>query len=203
MERDLESQPTQQLCALLQIQNGIPQIDIGGHTGQRLMTSVDLKEAYLHIPLHPAHRRYLHFVYANRHFKYWTMLFRLSSALRTFTKLLVAGAAIRLNLICIMCYLDNILILSSSQAQATRHLATVIHTFHQPPISYIWSGDRLMSRSPDYQCSTKMLVTQITSLHSVQLLLLFHLLGHVDMLAHCNGFYYCSREQAAATLQPR
>lgn len=44
-----------------------------------LLQSVDLKEAYIHVPIHPMHRQYLRFTYANRHYQYWAMPFGLIS----------------------------------------------------------------------------------------------------------------------------
>lgn len=94
-----------------------------------VMTSVDLQEAYLHVPIHPAYRKFLWFAYANRHYQYKAMPFGLSSAPRTFTKLLAAvAAAIRLVPVRILCYLDDVLILSPSHQQAKWDLDTVCHT---------------------------------------------------------------------------
>lgn len=94
-----------------------------------VMTSVDLQEVYLHVPIHPAYQKFLRFAYANRHYQYKAMPFSLSSAPRTFTKLLAAvAAAIRLVPVRILCYLDDVLILSPSHQQAKRDLDTVCHT---------------------------------------------------------------------------
>ncbi|PIK45634.1 hypothetical protein BSL78_17514 [Apostichopus japonicus] len=54
--------------------------------------SVDLQDAYLHIPIHPRHQRYLAFQYAGRRFTFRSLPFGLSTAPRVFTR--VAGTVI-------------------------------------------------------------------------------------------------------------
>lgn len=43
---------------------------LGSIRSRDFLTSVNLKEAYLHILVHRQHWRYLHFMYASRHFQY-------------------------------------------------------------------------------------------------------------------------------------
>ncbi|XP_039211541.1 exocyst complex component 3 isoform X1 [Crotalus tigris] len=94
-----------------------------------LLTSIDLKEAYLHIPILPAHRRYLRFCYLNRHFQYRALPFGLSSAPRVFTKILaVLAAHLRLVPVRVQCYLDDILIQSPSVSAAHSDLTLTIQT---------------------------------------------------------------------------
>lgn len=128
-----------------------------------LLITVDLKEAYLHVPIHPAYHKLLSFTYASRHFHFPAMPFSLSSAPRTFTKLLVTVAAtVCLVPVCILCYLDDILILSSTRAQAIKDLETISHILQSHGFSFelgkessvtyhlhipSWGGDRLAQRS--------------------------------------------------------
>ncbi|XP_070591658.1 uncharacterized protein [Erythrolamprus reginae] len=94
-----------------------------------LLTSIDLKEAYLHVPVHPAHREFLRFCSEGVHYQYRAMPFGLSSAPRTFTKLLDALTAnLRSHSIRLMAYLDDIIILSRSPGQAREDLARTIRT---------------------------------------------------------------------------
>lgn len=51
-----------------------------------LMASIDLTEAYLHIPIQPDHHKYLRFCHNGRPFQYKALPFGLSSAPRVFTK---------------------------------------------------------------------------------------------------------------------
>uniref|UniRef100_A0A2D4J0A8 ribonuclease H n=1 Tax=Micrurus lemniscatus lemniscatus TaxID=129467 RepID=A0A2D4J0A8_MICLE len=91
------------------------------------LASIDLTEAYLHIPIRPSHFKFLRFCYEGRHFEYRAMPFGLSSAPRAFTKILAALTAhIRQTPIRIQCYLDDILILSSSAHQARANIRTTI-----------------------------------------------------------------------------
>ncbi|XP_070582571.1 uncharacterized protein [Erythrolamprus reginae] len=96
---------------------------------QDLLTSLDLKEAYLHVPIYPPHRRFLRFCVEGVHYQYKAMPFGLSSAPRTFTKLLdVLTASLRAQSVRLMAYLDDIVILSKSQAQAQQDLALTMRT---------------------------------------------------------------------------
>lgn len=98
------------------------------HQGD-LMQSINLKEAYLHVPIHPAHRQFLRFAYADSHFQYKAIPFGLSLASRTFTKILAAlVTSLREIPVRLVCYLDDILILSSSLAQADHNRLVVICT---------------------------------------------------------------------------
>lgn len=54
------------------------------------LSSIDLTEAYLHVPNFPAHRKFLWFYYSGCHYKYRALPFHLSSAPRVFTKLMAA-----------------------------------------------------------------------------------------------------------------
>lgn len=89
--------------------------------------SIDLTEAYLHVPIHPDYRKYLRFHYHRGHYQYSALPFSLSSALRVFTKIMAALVAhIRSLSIRILFYLDDILIQSSSLQAAHQVLATTI-----------------------------------------------------------------------------
>lgn len=80
---------------------------------------IDLEEAYFHVPIFPAHRRFLRFSYGSLHYQYRAIPFGLRSALQVFTKILVAVVAhLRLRRVFLYPYLDDILIRSSSRMQA-------------------------------------------------------------------------------------
>lgn len=85
------------------------------------MSVIDIKDAYLHIPIHPAHHRFLRF-FANGH--YWQFValpFGLSSAPRTFTKVMAATLEeLRLKGITVIPYLDDLLVKGPS-ADGTKH----------------------------------------------------------------------------------
>ncbi|XP_013923000.1 PREDICTED: uncharacterized protein LOC106549784, partial [Thamnophis sirtalis] len=105
---------------------------LGCITQGNLLTSIDLKEAYLHVPIHPAHRKFLRFQFANQHYQYRALPFGLSLAPRTFTKLLAAIAAhLRSLPVRLECYLYNILIHSSSRGKAQRDLDITIRVLQR------------------------------------------------------------------------
>lgn len=94
------------------------------------LQTVDLREAYSHVPIHPLHSRYLRFEYNNMHFQYCAMPFGLSSAPRTFTKLVaVVAATIRSRSIRLLCYLDDVLVMSTSPSQAMKDMGVVLQVF--------------------------------------------------------------------------
>lgn len=83
------------------------------------MSSIDLTEAYLHVPILPEYRQYLSFCYNGNHFQYQALPFGLSSAPRVFTKIMAALMAYISSLpIRVLFYLDDILILSRTPDQA-------------------------------------------------------------------------------------
>lgn len=57
-----------------------------------VLTSIDLMEAYLHVPIYSAYQKILRFCYAARHYQYRALPFGLSLAPRFFTKLMAALA---------------------------------------------------------------------------------------------------------------
>lgn len=76
-----------------------------------LLTSMDIKEAYLYVLIRPSHRWFQRFYFAGHHYQYRILPFGLSSAPRTFTKMLAAVAAyLRPLPVRLQCYLDDILI---------------------------------------------------------------------------------------------
>lgn len=78
--------------------------------------SIDLKDAYLHIPVHVQHRKYLRFCIHNRHYQFRAMPFGLAVAPRIFTKVMAAvGGHLRCQQIHIFMYLDDWLIRNQSK----------------------------------------------------------------------------------------
>lgn len=160
------------------------------------MTSIDLKEAYLHIPIQPSHHHFLRFAYHNCHFHYRAMPFGLSSAPRTFTKILAAVAvSLRQQPVRVLCYLDDVLILSSLPAQAIWDLEVVCHCLQQHgfslniPKSHFQSTTQILYLgtiidsvkgqvflSSDRCLSIRSLISQVLASQRVPLILLLCLL---------------------------
>ena len=80
------------------------------------MVSIDLKEAYLQVPMHPDSCKYLNFVALNQVFQFKALCFGLSMALQVFTQVMAPVSAFLHRLGIRLCrYLDDWLILASSR----------------------------------------------------------------------------------------
>ncbi|CAB4001220.1 Hypothetical predicted protein, partial [Paramuricea clavata] len=79
------------------------------------MMKLDLQDAYFSVPMHNSHKKYLRFVFQRITYEFQCLPFGLSSAPRTFTKLLKPVIVLlRTQGIRIVIYLDDMLILDQS-----------------------------------------------------------------------------------------
>ncbi|XP_013909106.1 PREDICTED: ubiquitin carboxyl-terminal hydrolase 7-like [Thamnophis sirtalis] len=156
------------------------------------LASVDLTEAYLHIPILPAHRQFLRFSHKSRHYQYRALPFGLASAPRTFTKVLAAH--LRSVPVCLQCYLDDVLVQALPQAVsdlwltiwslqglgfsvnfAKSHLSPSTHILHLGTVIDSKSG--VVSLSQERQDSLRRLVESVRARRSTSILSLSQLLG--------------------------
>ena len=73
--------------------------------------SIDLTDAYLHVPIHHQSRKYLHFVYEDQVYHFTALQFGMSLSLLIFSKLMdVIAAFLRQHAISVFPYLDDWLI---------------------------------------------------------------------------------------------
>lgn len=92
-----------------------------------MLASADLSHAYLHLMIHLDHCRFLRFCYGHRHLQYRSLPFGLTTAPRVFSKVLVALVAhLRLQGVFIYPYLDDLLLKSSSRAQACHDISRML-----------------------------------------------------------------------------
>ena len=94
--------------------------------------SLDLKDAYLHIPIAPASQRFLAFEYRGESLKFTTLPFGLSTSPRVFTR--VAGAVVaelRRRGVLLFAYLDDWLVLGDSLEQAEARVRATITLLQQ------------------------------------------------------------------------
>lgn len=92
-------------------------------------TSIDLKDAYLHVPIHPIDRKWLRFHIQGKAYVFRCLPFGLSTSPRVFTRIVKAVAAfLRRQNIQIHMYLDDWIITSSSREEALGHLQIVLDT---------------------------------------------------------------------------
>ncbi|KAG8539574.1 hypothetical protein GDO81_020726 [Engystomops pustulosus] len=97
------------------------------------MTTVDLKDAYLHIPVLQSHRKFLRVAILQDktvlHYQFTCLPFGLSSAPRVFTKVaVVLSAALRLQGIQVIPYLDDWLLIAQTEHLMYHDLAVVLKT---------------------------------------------------------------------------
>ena len=96
------------------------------------MASIDLKEAYLQVPVHPASRHFLRFVFRDKVYQFKALCFGLSTALQVFTRVMAPVSAILHSMgIRMRRYLDDWLVQSSSRESLLRDLQTVLHLCHE------------------------------------------------------------------------
>ena len=70
--------------------------------------TIDLEDAYFHIPIHWGHRKFLRFIFQGIHYQFRVLPFGLAVAPRVFTKVLAAlGGFLRSREIHIFMYLDD------------------------------------------------------------------------------------------------
>ena len=91
------------------------------------MASIDLKEAYLQVPVHPDSRRFLRFVVQGKVYQFTALCFGLSTALQVFSWVMAPVSAILHSWgIRMRRYLDDWLVQSSSRDSFLRDLRVVL-----------------------------------------------------------------------------
>ena len=96
------------------------------------MASIDLKEAYLQVPVHPASRHLLRFVFRDRVYLFKALCLGLSTAPQVFTRVMAPVSAILHSMgIRMRRYLDDWLVQSYSRESLVQDLQTVLHLCHE------------------------------------------------------------------------
>ena len=106
--------------------------------------TIDLSDAYFHIAIYPAHRKFLRFAYRGRAYEYQAIPFGLSLAPRVFTRCVEAALSpLRNSGIRIFSYIDDYLICSHSREQAVRDSTTVITHLTDLGFNINWAKSRV------------------------------------------------------------
>ena len=91
------------------------------------LVKLDLKDAYLTVPLHSSHRNFLAFRWRGQLWRFRTLPFGLSSAQYTFTKLMKPVVAILRKLgFRLILYLDDMLVMAQTQEEIKKGLTTAL-----------------------------------------------------------------------------
>jgi len=90
------------------------------------LTSLDLQDVFHHILIHPASHRFLQFQWWGKTYQFWVLPFGLSLVPWVFTKVLQPLLQwARSQGICLMAYLDDLLITAATRELSIRHTAMV------------------------------------------------------------------------------
>ena len=167
------------------------------------MASIDLKEAYLQVPVHPASRHFLRFMFRDQVYQFKALCFGLSTAPQVFTRVMAPVSAILHSMgIRMRRYLDDWLVQSSSRESLLRDLQTVLQHCHElgivvnpqksnlvPSQVVQYLGvviDSSFRASPSQECISKLQSTaeEFRSSASPPASLWLSLLGVLSSLAH-------------------
>lgn len=95
-------------------------------------TSIDLKDAYFHVPIVACHQQFLRFAFQGRHYQFRVLPFGLSLSPRVFSRCVAAALApLQERGLRILPYLDDWLICAPSYAQAVRDTRVVLSHIEQ------------------------------------------------------------------------
>ena len=109
------------------------------------MVSMDLKDTYLQVTMHPESRKFLRFMTFGKVYQFKVLCFGLSTAPQVFTRVMAPVSAILHSLgIRLRRYLDNWLIQASSQEQVLLALRTVLRLCNSLGIVVNWEKSQLV-----------------------------------------------------------
>ena len=117
-----------------------------------LAVSIDLRDAYFHVPIHPASRDLLGFQFGEVTYRYRALPFGLRPAPRVFTRVVSAVAAyLRSRGLRLFIYLDDWLLVADSEVKLRAHLALLLRVTQELGFVINWEKSQLTpSRVPTY-----------------------------------------------------
>ena len=109
------------------------------------MTAIDLKDAYLQIPVHPDSRKYLRFLWRGRHFQFRALCFGLSTAPQVFTRMMgPVSVASHQQGIRLLHYFDDWLVLAPSEQTAVEATSSLLRLCASLGIQVNWEKSSLI-----------------------------------------------------------
>ncbi len=121
--------------------------------------TIDLKDAYFHVSIHPCHRKFLRFAFGGKAYQYRVLPFGLALSPRTFTKVVDAVLApLRLQGIRILNYIDDLADSSSvgdgggetSRCRPRSYETVGVETKRQEKCAFSGSEDHLFRRGVEF-----------------------------------------------------
>lgn len=108
-------------------------------------TTIDLKDAYFHVPIAPVHQRFLRFAFQGRHYQFRVLPFGLSLSPRVFSRCVAAALApLQAGGLKILPYLDDWLVCAPSHAQAIRDTRVVLDHAERLGLRVNWAKSNLV-----------------------------------------------------------
>ncbi len=109
------------------------------------MISVDLRDAYFMIPIHPEHKKYLRFEWGQDLFEFQVVPFGLKSAPRVFTKIMKPIMAhLRQRTMKVIIYIDDLLLIAHSWEECQEHKQFIIQLFQKLGLVINWEKSQLI-----------------------------------------------------------
>ena len=109
------------------------------------MVSLDLKDAYLQVPMHPDSRKFLRFMVGGKVYQFKVLCFGLSTAPQVFTRVMAPVSAILHRMGVQLCrYRDDWLLQASSRQQVLLALKTVLWLYRSLGIVVNWEKSQVI-----------------------------------------------------------
>ena len=109
------------------------------------MVSLDLKDAYLQVPMHPDARKFLRFMVGEKVYQFKVLCFGLSTAPQVFTRVMAPVSAILHRMgVRLRCYLDDWLLQASSREQVLLALRAGIQLCRRFEIVVNWEKSQVI-----------------------------------------------------------
>ena len=124
-----QSEGPQSVCEARALQDGGPLSSPDLLQPGDWMTKIDLKDAYLKVPIHSSQQTLLTFLWEEKYFKFTCLLFSLTSAPRVFMKLKPVVGFLRQVGFCLVMYLDDLLIVHRDKLQLQQMIPLTCQLF--------------------------------------------------------------------------